>query len=211
MACVESSACRAGVIGSLEQVRVGRERDRWVGVAELPGDVDDVQPPADQQRGEGVPERVQREPSGCGDARGLDGGAEGFAGVAVVEPAHVAAAKDELLGPLVAGGEPLFPQQLGDRGGEHDLAPSRRGLERRVDALAGELAVDAQELLLVVDVGPGKPEGFADPQAGVGRGTRTAAGASEEGEQKEARKTLRKSRGLRSIQPLDWSEAATPV
>ena len=76
-----------------------------------------------------MPEGVQREPSGRCDACGRGGGAEGFAGVAVVEPAHVAAAKDELLGPLVAGGEPPFPQLLGDRGGEHDLAPARPTVE----------------------------------------------------------------------------------
>jgi hypothetical protein len=37
-----------------------------------------------------------------------------------------------------------------------------------VDALTGELAVDADEAVVVVDVGPGESERFADPQAGVG-------------------------------------------
>jgi hypothetical protein len=37
-----------------------------------------------------------------------------------------------------------------------------------VDAVAGELPVHAHQGLVVVDVGPGEAERFADPQAGVG-------------------------------------------
>jgi hypothetical protein len=35
-------------------------------------------------------------------------------------------------------------------------------------AVAGELAVDADQSGLVIDVGPGEAERFADPEAGVG-------------------------------------------
>ena len=37
-----------------------------------------------------------------------------------------------------------------------------------MDAAAGELAVDADQPGVVVDVGPGEAERFADPEAGVG-------------------------------------------
>jgi hypothetical protein len=37
-----------------------------------------------------------------------------------------------------------------------------------VFAVAGELAVDADQSDLVIDVGPGEAEHFADPQARVG-------------------------------------------
>jgi hypothetical protein len=61
----------------------------------------------------------------------------------------------------------MLPQAPGERGGENDLAPSCLGLERRVFALAGELAVDADQAVVVVDVGPGKAECLANPEAGV--------------------------------------------
>jgi hypothetical protein len=92
---------------------------------------------------------------------------EAFADVAVVEAATERVAKDEVTR-RVATREPAFAQALGERQGEDELAASGFGLERRVFAVAGELAVDADQSRLVVDVGPGEPERFADPEAGVG-------------------------------------------
>ena len=53
------------------------------------------------------------------------------------------------------------------RRGEDHFAFACFGFERRVFALAGELAVDADEPVVVVDVGPGEAERFADPRAGA--------------------------------------------
>jgi hypothetical protein len=71
------------VVGSVEQVRVHLERDARVGVSELAGDEDDVHPLGDQERGEAVPERVEREPAGRLESGPLDGVAEAVADVAV--------------------------------------------------------------------------------------------------------------------------------
>jgi hypothetical protein len=59
VARIECGAGGGGMVGALEQVRVHLERDVRVGVAELAGDVDDVETVGDQQRGEAMPERVQ--------------------------------------------------------------------------------------------------------------------------------------------------------
>jgi hypothetical protein len=69
------------VVGTLEQVRVDAERDRRVGVAELARDEDDVQALGDQERGEAVPERMEREPAGRLQSGPLDGIAEAVADV----------------------------------------------------------------------------------------------------------------------------------
>jgi hypothetical protein len=100
-------------------------------------------------------------------ARALGGLAEAFADVAVVEAAAERVAEDEVARLLGAAGESVLAQAPGERGGENDLAPSCLGLERRVFALAGELAVDADQAVGVVDVGPGQAERFADPQTAV--------------------------------------------
>ena len=65
-------------------MRVDLQRDVRVGVPELAGHEDDVQPLRDQQRGVAVAEGVQREPSAGGDAAASDGRAKGFADIAVV-------------------------------------------------------------------------------------------------------------------------------
>jgi hypothetical protein len=75
----------AGVLDLGEEVGVGVERDRRVGVSELAGDEDDVRALGDQQRGVPVAKRVQRETAASAAQAGLfDGLAEGFADVAVV-------------------------------------------------------------------------------------------------------------------------------
>jgi hypothetical protein len=75
----------------------------------------DVQPLGDQQRREAVPERVERELAGCLQAGALDGLAEAFADVAVVEAAPERVGEYEVTGRLVAAREPAFAQALGDR------------------------------------------------------------------------------------------------
>jgi hypothetical protein len=67
-------------------------------VSELAGDEDDVESLRDQERGEAVAERVQREPfAGARDAGALEGRAEVFADVAVVESAAERVAEHELV------------------------------------------------------------------------------------------------------------------
>ena len=96
------------VVGACEQVRVGAERDGRVGVSELAGDEHDVQAVGDQQRGEPVAQRVQREPTVGADAAALHGGAEGLADVAVVECASERVGEHEVIRRLVGGGEPVL-------------------------------------------------------------------------------------------------------
>jgi hypothetical protein len=115
-----------------------------------------------------VAQRVEREPAGGGDACAFDGLAEALADIAVVEAPAEHVGEDEGVRALVRGGEPAFAQELRDRGGEDDLPPTCLGLERRVLALAGELAVDADQPGVEVDVGPVQAERFADTQPGVG-------------------------------------------
>ena len=110
-------------------------------------------------------ERVERELPGRLQARALDGLAEAFADVAVVQAAAKRVREDEVARLLVAASEPVLTQAPGERRGENDLAPSCLGLERRVFALAEELAVDADQPVVVVDVGPSESERFADPGA----------------------------------------------
>jgi hypothetical protein len=156
------------VVGAVEKVRVDLQRDARVRVAELTADVDDVQALRDQERGEAVPERMEGELPGRLQPRAPDGLAEAFADVAIFEAAAERVRKDEVARLLVAAGEPVLTQAPGEGGGENDLASASFGLERGVFAVAGELAVDADQSGLVVDVGPGEAERFADPEAGVG-------------------------------------------
>jgi hypothetical protein len=97
----------------------------------------------------------------------LEGLAEAFADVAVVEAAAERVGEDEVVWCLVAAGEPLLAQAPGERRGEDDLAPSCLGLEPGVFTAAGELPVDADQSGLVVDVGPGEAECLPDARAGV--------------------------------------------
>jgi hypothetical protein len=115
-----------------------------------------------------VAERVQREPTRRGDARPLHGGTEGIADVTIVEAAPGPVAEDEIVRPLVRGGEPMLAQLFGDRGGEHNLASAAWSLEGAVYAVAGELAVDANHAGVVDEIGPSEAERFDDPEAGVG-------------------------------------------
>ena len=98
----------------------------------------------------------------------LEGLAEAFADVAVVKAAAERVGEDEVGRRLVAAGEPVFAQAPGERRGEDHLAPACLGFEPGVFAAAGELPVDADQSGLVVDVGPGEAECFADTQVGVG-------------------------------------------
>src|SRR5207253_6340436 len=125
--------------------------DVRVGVPELAADEDDVQALCDQQRGVAVAERVEREPSGGGDAAASDGRAEGLADIAVVEAPPERVGEDEGVWRRIAGAEPPFAELLRDRGREHDLPPGGLGLERRVFAPAGELAVHADQTSVEVD------------------------------------------------------------
>jgi hypothetical protein len=130
------------MVGAVEQVRVDLQGDARVGVTELARDVDDVQPVRDQQRGEAVAERVERQLSRRLQLCTLDRLPEGFADVAVVEAAPERVAENEVTRRLERAREPAFTQALGERWGEDDLASAGLGLERGVFALAGELAVD---------------------------------------------------------------------
>jgi hypothetical protein len=163
------------VVCALEEVGVGGERDGRVGVPELAADEDDIQALCDQQRGVAVAQRVQGEPSGGGDGGAFDGRAERLADDAVVEAAPERVAEDQVVQRLERRREPLLAEQLRDRWRKDDLPPTCLGLERRVFAPAGELAMDADQR---VDGGPGEAERFADPNAGVGEETRTGAGFS---------------------------------
>jgi hypothetical protein len=69
-----------------------------------------------------------------------------------VEAAAAGGREDEVVGGFVQRRESAFPEQLGERRGEDDLAPGRFGLERRLDAPAGELPVDMDESRLVVSL-----------------------------------------------------------
>jgi hypothetical protein len=131
-------------------------------VPKLAGHEDDVQALCDQQRGVAVAEAVQREPSAGGDAAVLDGGAEGMADIAVVEGTARRVAEDQVVRRLEGPGEPPLAEQLRDRWREDDVPPTGLGLERRVFAPARELAVDADQPGVEVDVGPGEVKGFAD-------------------------------------------------
>ena len=103
-------------------------------------------------------QRVQREASSdSAEAGVVDGAAEGLADVAVVEAA-AGRREDEVLGLLVGRGEPAFAQQLRDGGGEDDLASGGFGPEGAVEAVSGELAVDADDAYAVLHVGPAEAE-----------------------------------------------------
>jgi len=88
----------------------------------------------------------------------LEGLAEAFADVAVVEAAAERVGEHEVVCCLVAAGEPVLA---------HAWRAARRGLPRAVLprfepgvlAAARELPVDADQSGLVVDVGPGEAEG----------------------------------------------------
>jgi hypothetical protein len=58
----EGTSRRLGVVGPSEQVCVGRERHRGVGVTQLAGHEHHIQAVGDEQGGESVAERVQRQP-----------------------------------------------------------------------------------------------------------------------------------------------------
>jgi len=134
-------------------VRVDAERDRRIGVAELARDEDHVQPLGDQQRGEAVPERVQRQPPRRLQAGPPDRAAEGATDAPVVEALPARGREDEVVRRLVQRRQATLAQLLRQR--EHDLPLARLGLQRRVAAVAPELAVDPNQTGLVVDVGPG--------------------------------------------------------
>jgi hypothetical protein len=131
-------------------------------VSELAADEDDVQPVGDEQRGVAVPERVERESTGGGDAAAFDRGAEVLANVAVVEPAAEGVAEDDVVGPLVGGGKPVLAQELGDRGARITSRLPASVFRACVFAFAGELAMDADHPRRVVDVRPAEADAFAD-------------------------------------------------
>ena len=62
----------------------------------------------------------------------------------------------------------MLAEQLADAGGEHGLASAGGSLQCCVVVVAVELAVDADQLLFMVDICPGEAEGLADAEAGVG-------------------------------------------
>jgi hypothetical protein len=105
------------VVGVFEQVRVDLQGDVRVGVAELAADVDDVQAFGDQERGEAVAERVERELARRVQVRSFDGLAEAFADVAVVESAAERVREDEVMRGLVVAGEPALAECFRKRGG----------------------------------------------------------------------------------------------
>jgi hypothetical protein len=96
------------VVGAVEQVRVHLQGDAGIRVPELAADVDDVQPVRDQERGEAVAERVERELSRRLQPCTLDRLPEAFADVAVVEPAPERVGEDEVTRRLLAACEPAF-------------------------------------------------------------------------------------------------------
>jgi hypothetical protein len=100
------------VVGAFEQVRVDAERDARGRVPELAGDKDDVQALGDQERGEAVPERVQRESPGRLQPRPLDRIAEAVTDVPVVESAAAGGREDEVVRRFVDRREATFTQQL---------------------------------------------------------------------------------------------------
>ena len=59
----------------------------------------------------------------------------------------------------------MLAQPGHERRGEHHLGASAGSLERRVKALAAELAVHTDHGLVEVDVGPAQTKRFADPNA----------------------------------------------
>jgi hypothetical protein len=87
------------------------ERDRRVGVPELARDEHGVQFFGDEQRGEPVAQRMEREPPLPLQARSLDGRAEPFARVALVAGLPVRVAEDELLNALVRRGQPALTEE----------------------------------------------------------------------------------------------------
>jgi hypothetical protein len=113
----------------------------------------------------------------------LEGGAEVFADVAVVDAAPDRVTKDEDGWCLVAWGEPAFAELADEGGGEVNIAAAGGGLEGCELAVAVELAVDVDERLVVVDVGPGEAEGFADAEAGVGKELQQRPAALSVGEE----------------------------
>jgi hypothetical protein len=121
-----------------------------------------VQPVGDEQRGVAVPERVERESTGGGDAAAFDRGAEVLANVAVVEPAAEGVAEDDVVGPLVGGGKPVLAQELGDCGARITSRLPASVFRACVFAFAGELAMDADHPRRVVDVRPAEADAFAD-------------------------------------------------
>lgn len=96
----EGVAGGGGVVCAGEQVGVDLECDAGVGVAELARDEHDVEAVGDQQRGEAVAERVQRQPAGSCDAGAADGGAEVLADLAVVAASPGVVGKYEVRGTL---------------------------------------------------------------------------------------------------------------
>jgi hypothetical protein len=128
-----------------------------------------VQPVGDEQRGVAVPERVERESTGGGDAAAFDRGAEVLANVAVVEPAAEGVAEDDVVGPLVGGGKPVLAQELGDCGARITSRLPASVFRACVFAFAGELAMDADHPRRVVDVRPAEADTFADGTRTPGR------------------------------------------
>src|SRR5947199_10354977 len=80
---------RLGVVGLLEEMRVHVEGDRRAGVPELARDEHGIEPLGDEERGERMAQRMEREPALPVQASRLDGRAERFPGIAVVGPLPV--------------------------------------------------------------------------------------------------------------------------
>lgn len=105
------------MVGLLEQVRVDAECDVRVRVPELAADKDDVQALRDQKRGEAVTERVEGQPlARLVESGAFDGLPEAFADVAGVEAAPDRVAEDQLVRPLVRGGEPALGSSFATAG-----------------------------------------------------------------------------------------------
>jgi hypothetical protein len=105
---------------------------------------------------------------------------EALADVAVVQAAPARVAEDEVTRRLASQ---RSRRPLGSPGARITSRLPAPVLSGACFALAGELPVDADQASLVVDVGSGETERFADPQARVGEELEqwpvTSAGMSE--------------------------------
>src|SRR5947199_4256184 len=184
------------------------ERRRRARVPELAGDEHHVEPLGDEERGEGVTQRVEGEPTRAGEPRRLDGRAEALAHVAVVEPAPERVGEHEAAGRAVGRRGPELAQQRHQRGGEDHLALRGGRLQLLRDAAAGERLADVEEPRVEVDVAPAEAERLADAEAAVGQEREEDAVRAGVGD--EASETIRR-RPRVTAQPGEMHTGLAPA
>jgi hypothetical protein len=150
-------------------LRVHRQRDVGVGVAELTTHEHDIEPLGDEHAGVPVPKAVQGKPSLPSKPSAVDSQPESVTRMAVVTPTTLSRGEHEVIGALERRGDPLLPEEPANRRGEEYLTVGGFRLEPGMLVVARELTVDTEDAPLVVHVRPGQPERFADPQPRVGQ------------------------------------------